>query len=105
MKRSKLTWDAVLGVVERAGPRGLTNRQIAGALGADVQRAMQLTLLMWEAGVLGRSQGEQDRNLTIVYFLPPRPRRGAAAKRQADKRQADFESAPTAVDYDNDCAP
>ena len=63
------TWDAVKAILAKSSPRGLTNRQIAGLLDADMQQVTLLTNLIWKAGEIDREQGEQDRNQTIVYFV------------------------------------
>ena len=55
-------------------------------------------------GIKGKSRRRLDR-AHARYEQLTRKRREAAVFRAAAKRQADFESAPTSVDYDNDCAP
>lgn len=45
------------------------------------------------------------RNWRRLGWPSQRQRARNVALRSAEKRQADFESALTSVDYDNDCAP
>lgn len=67
-----LTWDAVLDVVKKGSPSGVTNRQIAQSLElseSDIQKVSNLTLIMFEAGVVRRQNNAAPMIGPLRYFV------------------------------------
>jgi hypothetical protein len=66
---TRLSWNAVLELLEKTGNEGMTNREIAVCLDADYARVRHLTVAMWENGALARSH-VGDIGGAMFYFLP-----------------------------------
>lgn len=63
----RLTWDAVLHVL-RNEKKGMTNKEIAKHMQADLQLVTQLTLIMFKAGEIGRTPVRPGSQLGWRYF-------------------------------------
>lgn len=75
---SRLTWDAVLAVLEKFGPQGTENAQIAEVLDARKDRVTYLTLAMWEAGAIARIRVHGSGALTYRYVAARYADKGGA---------------------------
>jgi len=50
--KTPITWESVAEYMKKMAPRGITNRQIAHALNADITDTTNMTRMMAKAGVL-----------------------------------------------------
>lgn len=64
----RVTWDAIIHVLRTAGKDGMTNKEIAKHMGANLQLVTQLTLIMWKAAEIRRAPVRPGSQLGWRYY-------------------------------------